>query len=69
MISRTLTQIAAHHTLIPWMTCLGLLVFVLFFTIMLLWTHRRANAPLYRVMSHLPLEDDRHPHNQSEVLS
>ena len=58
MISKALTEIATNQTSIPWMTCLGLLIFVAFFVGVLVWTSRPANAPLYRAMSLIPLEDN-----------
>jgi hypothetical protein len=58
MISKTLAQIAAHQAAIPWMTCLGLLIFVTFFVCMLMWTVRPKNAPLYQEMSLKPLEEN-----------
>ena len=55
MISRTLTEIAATQALMPWLTCLGLVIFVAFFVSMLFWTARKESRPLYRAMSLMPL--------------
>lgn len=58
MISRTLTQIAANQSLLPWMTCMGLVIFLGFFVGVLVWTTLKRNRALYQSMSEMPFEDE-----------
>lgn len=67
MISRTLAQIATHQTWIPWVTCMGLIIFLAFFVGMLVWTARKENQLLYQDMSRMPLEDERSEYRAIEV--
>lgn len=69
MISQTLARIAAQQSLMPVMTCLGLLIFVSFFVSMLFWTSRRGSASLYREMGQLPLnsEASANPNREASV--
>lgn len=58
MISRTLTEIAANQSALPFLTCLGLVIFVAFFVGAIFWTARRGSNDLYQAMSQLPLESE-----------
>jgi hypothetical protein len=68
MISRTLAQIAETQSAMPFMTCLGLVIFLTFFVSMLFWTARSGSRGLYQAMSQMPLEaeQDRHGSNNKE---
>lgn len=62
MISQTISRVAANQALIPLMTCIALVIFVVFFVAMLIWTSHRKSTGLYETMSQMPLADDRFTH-------
>lgn len=57
MISKVLTQSIAH-TVLPWFTCVGLVLFMLVFIGALFWVFRKESRSVYERLSHLPLETD-----------
>lgn len=57
MISKVLSQ-QAVHTILPWLTCLGLLLFMTVFVGAVFWVNRKENHKLYQRLSDLPLETD-----------
>jgi cbb3-type cytochrome oxidase subunit 3 len=63
MISRTLSQMAAQ-TFIPWLSSLGLLIFLSVFIGALIWVYRRGSAEVYQGLSRLPLESEPKPRHE-----
>lgn len=57
MISKVLVQNVAH-TLLPWFTALGLLLFMSVFIGAVFWVHRKESRSLYQKLGRLPLESD-----------
>jgi cbb3-type cytochrome oxidase subunit 3 len=53
MMSRTLS---AFH--LPWLACVGLLLFLAVFVGAVLWIHRRGSREFYERLRELPLEEE-----------
>ncbi|MEW6057617.1 MAG: cbb3-type cytochrome c oxidase subunit 3 [Bdellovibrionota bacterium] len=51
-------QVLANFSM-PWLTCIGLLIFFAVFCGALAWVFRKSGEPVYAKLSVLPLEEDR----------
>jgi cbb3-type cytochrome oxidase subunit 3 len=58
MMSRTLSQLAEAQAVMPWSTCMALVMFFGFFVGMLVWVSLRRNRTVYETVSRFPLQDD-----------
>lgn len=50
-------QVLANFTM-PWLTCLGLVLFFTVFCGAIAWVYRKSGAPVYERLRSLPLEEE-----------